>query len=108
MNTENPDYVDPSKPDPRFPDRPTHPDFVRLSEIIQEHDHAVDHTGAGPFEVLKIDEKSFLYFLRNRLQVFAVGVGLDPQAADNPVFMALYLDAFALGKRYAEKGEAGE
>lgn len=98
------DYEDPKKRDPRFPDRPTHPDFARLSEVVQDHDIRAERLGVKPTAILGVDEDSFMYFLENRLGIFAQRTGIP--VFDNPsmkaVLGALYMDAFALGKDYAQ------
>lgn len=100
------DYEDPRKKDPRFPDRPTHPDFIRLSEIVQKHDIDTERLGHSPFEVLGVDEASFLYFLDNRLGVFSQRTHRTFEGRNKAMISALYMDAFALGKAFAEGSDS--
>jgi hypothetical protein len=95
-------YHDPRKRDPRFPDRPTHEDFVVLSEQVQRIDHEaeVDHVPLP--EIVGVDMESLLYLLRQRMGLMIQRTGrsnIDPM---DPMLMAIYMDAFTLGKRYAE------
>jgi len=105
---------DPRKPDPRFPNRPTHEDFAILAEIAQAHDAMAEQLGLHPFrDVLQVDEESFIYFAENRLGIFRQvtpgGAALPGSAAGRAGMVALFMDAFALGKAYAErKAEEGE
>ena len=105
---------DPSKPDPRFPDRPTHPDFIRLSHVVQTHDAMAEGLDVGTFQILGVDEASFLYFVRNRFGIL-YQQGIAPTGTDrahlrdaHPFLVALYLDAFALGKAFAESPDTEE
>lgn len=87
------DYVDPSKADPRHPDRPTHPDFVRLSNALQTTDARAE-AGEPIADILGVDETSLLYVIDNRLTILGL--------SDNTMLKAVYVDAFTLGMRYAE------
>lgn len=95
---------DPRERDPRYPDRPSHPDFVRLSTAVQNHDAMAEQMGVSPFAILGVDEESFTYFLTNRMGIVSERMHRD---FTNPRFAALYMDAFALGKRYAELEREG-
>lgn len=90
---------DPRVRDPHYPDRPTHPDYVRLSEVAQAHDALAEQLNVPVPEILGIDEESFFYFLKHRLGIASQSLHRD---FNGPKFAALYLDAFALGKAYAE------
>ena len=103
---------DPTARDPRFPDRPTHPDFARLSYAVQTHDAMAEQLDVNPFAVVGVDPESMMYLIRNRFAMFNQ-LGGAPTGTDrahlreaHPFLVALYLDAFALGKAYAES--AGE
>lgn len=89
------DHVDPTERDPRFPDRPTHPHWVRLSNAMQAMDAQAD-AGTEMSEIIGVDEESLRYGITNRLGILAQVTGgrIDP--------LALYIDAFTLGKLYAE------
>lgn len=91
---------DPRERDPRFPDRPTHRDFIRLSDIVQAHDDRAEIRGENPFAIAGVDEESIKYFMQNRMAIFQQRIGLLPIPL--PSLMALYLDAFALGQRFTQ------
>ena len=93
---------DPRARDPRFPDRPTHPDFIRLSEAVQTHDAMAEQLDVNPFAITGVDEKSLSYFLENRIGVMMQRLGTRILLAKAMVG-AIWLDGFALGKRYAEQ-----
>lgn len=92
-------YIDPTQPDPQFPDRPTHQDFIDLSNVVQGHD--ARSATAGPFEIAGVDSDSFIYMVEQRLGIYSQ---LSPGRINpkDPILLALYLDAFALGKAFAE------
>ena len=92
---------DPRARDPRFPDRPTHRDFIRLSEIVQAHDDRAEIRGENPFAIAGVDEESIRYFIENRLGVMQQA--LDIRLPMKTALMALYLDAFALGQRFTQE-----
>lgn len=91
-------YVDPTQPDPQFPNRPTHPDFARLSNVIQGMD--MRSGVASVPEITGVDDDSLLYAIDMRLQI--LGQLTNGAIQNNTLMKALYLDAFALGKLYAE------
>jgi hypothetical protein len=91
--------------DPRFPDRPNTPDFWRLAEIGQQHDgEALE--GAGPGAVIQsmVDEQSLMYLIKHRLGT-AFGMGMATLRQDQQIMvMAVYMDAFAMGYDFHERG----
>lgn len=92
------EFIDPLN-DPRFPDRPTHEDFWRMSEVCLAHDAEATESGGGLMAIVDriVDEKSLMYLMKNRL---ATAFGTEP----TPQMMALYLDAFCLGADYQQRG----
>lgn len=84
--------------DPRFPDRPTHDDFWRISEAVLHNDGAATE---GNLDVTDIyadgiaDLQSALYMARARAQMMGAS---EVQGA------ALWLDAFAAGVRFQQAG----
>ena len=86
-------YQDPSQFDPRFPHRPTHPDFVRLANAAQNVDSQAGSGRSVP-DILNLDEDSVIYFIEQRLG--ALGV-------TSAVAKAMYLDAITIAT-YAERG----
>lgn len=94
------EYVDPRNPDPLFPDRPTHEDFIVLSEAAQSMDYRAEELGEPVDSIVGVDMESLDYFIENRLAILSDRVLVD---FSDPLLMALYLDAFTLGKHYAER-----
>lgn len=88
-------------PDPRFPDRPQHPDFWDLSQIAIGYDERVEQ---GPKPQVKelvseaVDFESLLYIARGRASKIAGG---DPHILS--AIIAGMLDGFLLGYRLHEK-----
>lgn len=90
------EYHDPAQRDPRFPNRPTHPDWVRLSNALQEMDARAD-AGTEMMQIIgNVDEESLRYAVTNRLAILHQVTHGEMDA------LAVYLDAFTLGKLYAE------
>jgi len=91
--------------DPRFPDRPNTPDFWRLAEIGNEHDgEALEGKGPGFVISQIVDEPSLMYLIKHRLgQAFGAAM---PQLTQQQQYMvmAIYMDAFAMGYKFLERG----
>lgn len=95
---------DPSADDPRFPNRPKHLDFMRLSQVVQEVDRLAEVQQVPVEEIVGVDMASLIYTLEQRLGTFSQRTGQDLRG---PVGMTLWLDGFTAGKRFAEaKAEA--
>ena len=92
---------DPIPADPRFPDRPTHPDFARLSSAIQEQDAVADMLGLN--EAMQVDEASLLYMANGRIDAVLSAV-LSVLPNMRATILALYSDAFHLGVGFTERG----
>lgn len=97
-----------SHPDPLFPDRPDHPDFWALSEIIVANDKHTDN-GGDPFEIIDCDEHSMLYMARQRgmrVARFLRESGRITEPDDGPTISqhaATWVDAFAAGLALGKK-----
>lgn len=106
--------------DPRFPDRPSHPDFWALSDIILSMDGGAGEGGETFFERSMseaIDLDSLQYMAKNRgirmvSMILGGGQPYDDTVntkvlADNlpalQVAMVAYLEAFLVGYRFANK-----
>jgi len=87
--------------DPNFPDRPEHPDFWGLSEIITTMDDTADTK--GPHIVWQedgVDITSLTYMARQRaLRAKNLLVG----ATEKEKLTIMWLDAFTAGLRFARK-----
>ncbi len=92
-----------------FPDRPTHPDFWKLSDLVLQHD---GKTEDRDFDIAAhiaaiIDPESLAYLRRLRVQR-ALEVNTRSPRPNSPQVMgeSLWLDAFmlgvAFGRRYGE------
>lgn len=85
-------------------DRPDHPDFWKLSDIVLRHDGpTTDPTTKHLFSMQEriaqeIDVETLTYMIRNRAGTYLQLMGLDDR---NPVMVALvssaWLDAFLVG-----------
>ncbi|QIG59097.1 hypothetical protein SEA_RUBYRALPH_89 [Microbacterium phage RubyRalph] len=86
-------------PDPRFPNRPTHPDFARLSSAVIEQDAIADLLGLE--QAAKFDLASATYLARGRVEMMGFA-----GAHENVIMRitTLYLDALNLGIGFAERG----
>lgn len=88
--------------DPRFPDRPTHSDFFKLSEIVLEHDGDVE-AGKKVEEIFSeagVDLKSVDYMARNRCAVIA------KSTTELNSLHAVWLDAFLAGVEFGKGSES--
>lgn len=89
--------------DPRFPNRPTHPDFWRMSEALIEVDSRAEK-GEAVDVVENADFDSLIYVAEQRLAMDArqFSVALDP--ASKNFMLGLYIDAFTLGRGFERRG----
>jgi hypothetical protein len=90
--------------DPRFPDRPTHPDFWRIAEVCLQHDgEAVE--GQLPIEQIvkeTVDMPSLSYIATQRAGIACQRTGLPESLV--PVLAAAWVDAFMAGAVYQQRG----
>lgn len=80
--------------DDRYPDRPQSDDFWRMSECALSVD--ADAASKEIPEIVGADVDALVYVARNRMG--RVGLPVSAQT------LALYVDAFTIGKRFAERG----
>lgn len=94
---------DPLKDD-RFPDRPQHPDFWRISEVVLQHDGDAVEAGRSMEEIVKdtVDLESLTYFAMQRAGTYCQAMGL-PKDFETLVG-SVWMDAFMAGARYEERG----
>jgi hypothetical protein len=85
----------------KFPNRPDHPDFWRMSEVLLRIDGATSEGGESAPDVLGVDMDSFMYVASERIRR-AVDIGGGQLPAT--VLYMVFMDAFALGKGFAEAG----
>lgn len=91
-------------PDPQFPNRPTHPDFELLSEVI----HKLDDPDKKIEDQLSfIDEESMLYFVEQRMGVLTE-IAKKHNVSGPEFLCALYLEGMTLGYHLSQaRREAG-
>ena len=86
--------------DPRFPNRPQHPDFWQLAQLCMKHDAETAEGKTLPeFAGEVVDEESLFYLAKQRCTFIARATGLDPKSA--AALMTVYFDGFLLGHDYA-------
>lgn len=90
--------------DPRFPERPTHPDFWRISEVLLQHDGEAVEGDLPVEEIVKetVDMKSLTYVAMQRAGIACQRSGL-PEALV-PVLAGTWLDAFMAGAKFQQRG----
>ena len=93
--------------DPRFPDRPDHPDFWRLSKIVIENDDTA--TGIGLDKAVEqlagVDFQSLNYMAGQRASRMISVLGLDPAS-----FLSIHaaiMDGFVTGVQFQQERELG-
>lgn len=96
--------TDPIHPDPRFPNRPNHPDFMELANLVLEMDDPTvdveEHLGF-------IDEESLTYFVGERLPILMKAA--REHKVDPPNFMmALYIEAMSMGYHLSQRRRGSE
>lgn len=90
-----------------FPNRPKHPDFQRLSEIVIE----LDATPRPDFELYLagfIDPESIRYMAHGRSLLVLRNMGEEPTITKLAAFGATYLDAFLAGYEFAVRKQLEE
>lgn len=90
--------------DPRFPKRPTHPDFWRISEVVLQNDGEADEGNLPLGEIVKdtVDMESLTYFAMQRAGMSCQKMGL-PESLQ-PVLGSVWLDAFLAGAKFQKRG----
>lgn len=94
-------YHDPAEQDEQFPDRPTHSDFVLLSNLIQSIDNRAE-ADVPIEEITGTDHDSLIYFIMNRINIMQerLGAGFPPQL--KALLFSVYVDAFTIGRAFGE------
>lgn len=90
--------------DPRFPKRPTHPDFWRMSEVVLQHDGEATEGNLPLDQIVKdtVDPESLTYFAMQRAGMLCQKSGLPESLV--PVLGSLWLDAFMAGAKFQQRG----
>lgn len=90
--------------DPRFPERPTHPDFWRMSQVALKHDgRSKEDDGLVRTINEYVDMDSLLYAAEHRLGNAGLGLAMS-QPQVKATLLAMYLDAFCLGVGFEKEG----
>lgn len=93
--------------DPRFPNRPQHPDFWRLVSAVNYLDGEATEGGRSTQDILAqyVDAESIAYLSQQRFMraLEAAGGDLDFRA----IALSLYIDAFALGCQFTKEETDG-
>lgn len=99
--------VNPSDRDPRFPNRPTHPDFIILSEAVQDNDE-MSERNIGFDRVMSqfCDHDSLAYITIERAKFLAAHLGL-PESMLSTIAGAM-IDGFALGVAFERRKNAAQ
>lgn len=88
--------------DSRFPDRPQHPDFWRMAQVAMMIDGEATEGGKTASQILgDVDMDSLMYMVRERSKLAREVLRNSPRVMQE---QAMYMDAFALGKGFAEAG----
>lgn len=80
--------------DPNFPDRPDHPDFWLMAEVVQDLDNAADDGLSADRIVADLDMTSVAYMAEQRALRAQAG-GMVPAA--------LWFDAFVMGVMFQRR-----
>lgn len=90
--------------DPRFPNRPTHPDYWRIAEVAMQQDGKAEEGKQSVPQILEgvVDHESATYAATNRALIMCQKTGLPEALA--PVLAAVWLDAFSVGVRFQQRG----
>jgi hypothetical protein len=90
--------------DPRFPERPTHPDFWRMSEVVLQHDGEATEDNLPMEEIVKdtVDLESLTYFAMQRAGTYCQAMGL-PKDFETLVG-SVWMDAFMAGAKFQQRG----
>jgi hypothetical protein len=91
-------------PDPRFPNRPDHPNFWRLSKAVIANDDAADH--GVPIETimanLGVESPESVEYMAEQRVLRALGHNfVSPQA--KAMLMGLWIDAFVAGVGFTQQ-----
>lgn len=96
------------KADDPHPNRPTHPDFARLSEVVTKMDERSREPGfqvTGDVSGL-IDPGSLIYMAAGRVDGFGEALkaaGIPAHLITEPLASAAWIDGFVAGATFAEQ-----
>lgn len=92
--------------DPRFPDRPQHPDFWRLSEAVLYLDGEADEGGRDIATITAglVDPESLSYLCTVRAERFLLQLGMPNRPALVMAVAAGMLNGVATGILFEQRG----
>ena len=89
--------------DPRFPNRPNHPDFWRMSEIVIEMDRRTEaHPDKFEEIVGEIVDLDSLIYMATQRSLRAATLGRATPTSIMVHGTALWIDAFTVGYKFAK------
>ena len=90
--------------DPRFPKRPNHPDFWRISEVVLQNDGQATEGDLSREDIVQdtVDLESLTYCAMQRAGMSCQKAGLPEALA--PVLGSVWLDAFLAGAKFQKRG----
>lgn len=94
------------------PERPQHPDFMKLSEIVLRHDGPTSDPTAERLDLDAklteyIDPETLTYMAMQRSMMFMAMVGITSTPQMVAAMSSVYLDAFLVGIEWERKRTAG-
>jgi hypothetical protein len=91
--------------DPKYPDRPKHPDLWRLVDSVNYLDGEATEGGRGVEDIIGdfIDPDSLIYMAKQRVLRGQMQASIFGRIDFEALAVSLYLDAFALGYRTAQE-----
>lgn len=92
--------------DPRFPDRPTHPDFWRISEILLANDGDATEGRRSIPEIVTavVDVESLTYAAKQRARIACEALGLPTSDGWVAKLASVWIDAFTAGATFEQRG----
>lgn len=92
--------------DPRFPDRPTHPDFWRISQVLTMNDGRATEGGQSVPEITAavVDIDSLTYAAKQRAGIACQALGLPTSPGWVAKLASVWIDAFVAGATFEQEG----
>lgn len=88
-----------------FPNRPNHPDFWLMAEIVQDMDAAAEDKVGLQRIIGDIDLQSLAYVAEQRAMRAAMWAKSDPLASADPIAQlgGMWIDAFKAGVEFQKR-----
>jgi hypothetical protein len=93
--------------DPRFPNRPQHPDFWALVSAVNYLDGEALEGGRSVRDIIRqyVDEQSLAYISQQRLMRALTADPNAPSFDFRAIALSLYMDGFAVGCQFTREQE---